>query len=312
MKLSYKTVRAAAVQLSPVFPFNKSETIKKTIKYMKEAQKEQTEIIVFPECFIPAYPNWTIDFDEPSDWEEDLARFTLEAVNIEAGDLLPLQEAAKETGIITVIGVNETVSNHTSTLYNSLVTIGSDGEIWHVHRKLFPSNREKLFHTRADSSTLEVVDTPVGRVGGLICYEHLQPLLKYALISQGEQIHCASWPGWPAFENGRNNKGVIETASKAYALEGQCFVIASSFYVPEHEASKADINNASWHYFGGSAIIDPSGNYIAGPLYDEEGILYADLDLSLIPKRKASIDTTGKDAYPEGLQLIIDKEKKKH
>ncbi|WP_010531785.1 carbon-nitrogen hydrolase family protein [Lentibacillus jeotgali] len=304
---SYPKIKAAAVQISPVFPFNKKKTITKMLEYVKEAADNQAEIAVFPECFIPAYPNWSIDFNEPSRWEEDLADFTLECVNIGRGDLEPLQRAAKENRITVVTGINEIIDHYDGVIFNSLVTIGSDGELLNVHRKVFPSNREKMFHTRGDVNGLNVVDTAAGRVGGLICYEHLQPMLKYGLITQGEQIHCASWPGWPVFENGRSNKGVIETASKAYALEGQCFVIASSFYVSKDEEGIDSIGNASWDYFGGSAIISPSGEYLAGPLYDKEGIVYADLDFSLIPKRKASVDVTGRDSYPEGFDVTFNR-----
>lgn len=310
-KKSYSKVKAAAAQISPIYPFDKKATINKMLRYLKDAADNQAEIIVFPECFVPAYPNWSIDFNDPAKWEDDLADFTLECVNMEKGDLLPLQEAAKEFGIVVVVGINEIVNNYDGVIFNSLVTIGSDGKVLNVHRKVFPSNREKLFHTRGDVNSLNVVDTSVGRVGGLICYEHLQPILKYGLIAQGEQIHCASWPGWPSFESGRSNKGVIETASKAYALEGQCFVIASSFYVPKGQEGTDQIGHASWDFFGGSAIISPSGEYLAGPLYDEEGIVYADLDFSLITKRKASVDVTGRDSYPEGFDVkLINRDRK--
>lgn len=301
----YKIVKVAAAQISPIFPFNKEETIDKVIRYVEEASANNAELIVFPECFIPAYPNWNLDFDHPNRWEEELADFTVNCINIDRGDLEPLQSAAQENNLTIVIGVNEIVSNYDGIIYNSLVTIDHEGKIINVHRKLFPTQREKMFHKRGDNVGLNILDTNVGRLGGLICYEHLQPLVKYSLISQGEQIHCASWPGWPDFENGRSNKGIIETASKSYALEGQCFVIASSFYVPEEEKEKVNLGDAHWNYFGGSGIISPSGEYIAGPLYDEEGILYADLDFELIVKRKSTVDTTGKDTYPEGINLVV-------
>lgn len=301
----YKVVKAAAAQISPIFPFNKGETIEKAVSYVEKAVVEKANIIVFPECFVPAYPNWNLDFDHPTKWEEELADFTANCVNIEKGDLEPIQRAAKENNMIIVIGINEIVSNYDGIIYNSLVTIDENGDIRNVHRKIFPTQREKMFHKRGDTEGLKVVDTNMGRIGGLICYEHLQPLVKYALISQGEQIHCASWPGWPDFTNGRSNKGVIETASKSYALEGQCFVIVSSLYVPKEEMAKANLGNAHWNYFGGSAIISPSGEYLAGPLYDREGIIYADLHFNLIVKRKATVDTTGIDTYPEGLTLTV-------
>ncbi|HZY65403.1 MAG TPA: nitrilase-related carbon-nitrogen hydrolase [Rubrobacteraceae bacterium] len=187
-----------------------------------------------------------------------------------------------------------------------MVFIGPMGEVLGKHRKLFPSNREKVFHARGDASGLNVYDTSVRRLGGLICYEHLQPLLKYALISQGEQVHCAAWPGWPEFPSGRSNRHVIDACSRAHALEGQCFVVAASLYVPASAAEDADLGNASWTFFGGSGIINPAGEYVAGPLHDQEGIVYGDIDLGLIPLRKATIDTTGRDSMPQTISLNVD------
>ncbi len=301
----YDKIIAAAAQISPVLPFHKSATIEKASVYVEEASRQGAHIVVFPECFVPMYPNWSIDFAEPGVWEDHLTEFMLHSVDLDSGDLDLLKQVARSYKTIVVIGINERVKQYDGMLYNSLVFIGQDGEILGVHRKVFPSNREKLFHTRGNGSTLQVYDTPIGRLGGLICYEHLQPLLKYACIAQGEQIHCASWPGWPNFKTGRSNKHVIDIASRAYALEGQCFVIASSLYVPPSEAEKANLGHADWSFFGGSAIIGPSGEYIAGPVYEQETVIYGELDLRLIPKRKASIDVTGRDSAPEVIQLKL-------
>lgn len=213
---------------------------------------------------------------------------------------------ARDKGVYVVVGANEVEEIYDGALFNSLFLIGPTGELLGKHRKLFPSNREKVFHGRGDASGLRVYDTALGRLGGLICYEHLQPLLKYALISQGEQIHCASWPGWPDFPGGRTNRHVIDVCSRAHALEGQCFVVASSLYVPASAADAAGLGNASWTFFGGSGIINPAGEYVAGPLYDQEGIVYGEIDLGLIPLRKAAIDTTGRDTAWETISMNID------
>jgi nitrilase len=287
---------AAVAQISPVFPLNKKASTEKAGEFIIEAAKRGAKIIVFPECYLPTYPNWSIDLSNPNEWVLNLRELTYNSVTIDDPEIETLKELARKNSIYVVIGINERQKPYDGVLYNSLVFIGTDGKIQLTHRKVFPSNREKVFHRRGDGTTLKVVETPFGRLGGLICYEHLQPLLKYSLIAQGEQIHCASWPGWPNFPGGRNNKHIIEIASKQYALEGQNFVLLSSLYVPPDEGAKAGFGNASWTFFGGSGIINPSGEYIAGPVYDQEKIIYGEIDLSLIITRKAAIDTTGRDA----------------
>jgi nitrilase len=298
--------KVAAVQMSPILPFNKNKTVDLVCQVIAEAADNGAKLIVFPEGFIPMFPNWTLDLEEkPNEWELHLREFTYNSILIPGPETERIGEVAKEKGVHVVIGVNEIEEKYDGALFNSLVFIGPTGEVIGKHRKIFPTSREKLFHARGDASGLKVYDTSLGRLGGLICYEHLQPLLKYSLISQGEQIHCATWPGWPNFENGRTNKHVFDAASRAYALEGQCFVIASSIYVPESVADNIDLGNASWTFFGGSGIINPAGEYVAGPLYDQEGIVYGEIDLGLIPLRKATIDTTGRDSAWETISMNI-------
>lgn len=302
-----KKLTAAAVQMSPVLPFDKSGTVELLCEATAEAADNGAQLVVFPECFVPMYPNWSIDLQDETGWAENLRDFTRNSIQVPGPETESVGRVARERGVYVVFGANEVEEPYDGLLYNSLVFVGPDGSVLGKHRKLFPSNREKVFHARGDASGLTVYDTSLGRLGGLICYEHLQPLLKYALIGQGEQIHCASWPGWPEFPGGRSNRSVIDVASRAHALEGQCFVIASSLYVPPDRAGAANLGNASWTFFGGSGIIGPSGEYIAGPIYDREGVVYGELDLSLIPLRKAAIDTTGRDSAPATISLNVDR-----
>ncbi|HTU01027.1 MAG TPA: nitrilase-related carbon-nitrogen hydrolase, partial [Candidatus Sulfotelmatobacter sp.] len=199
----------------------------------------------------------------------------------------------------------ERVAGRDGLLFNTQVFIGSDGRLLGKRRKLFPSNREKVFWGCGGAEDIRIFPMDVGQVGGLICYEHLQPLLKYAIMAQGEQIHCASWPGWPEYKQGRTNRHVIDAASRQYALEAQCFVVASCLYVDEQAVPPGTLGNAAWAFFGGSGILNPSGEYLAGPLYHGEGILYADLDLGLIPLRKTLIDPTGRDQRWDILSLNL-------
>jgi nitrilase len=304
--ISRRKIKAAAVQVAPVLPLNKEKTVDKVCEITAQAADAGADLVVFPECFIPMYPNWSIDLENPNEWAINLREFTYQSITVPGPETEKIGRIAREKGVYIVIGVNERVEKYDGVLFNSLLFIGPDGKIIGKHRKLFPSNREKVFHARGDASGLKVYDTSIGRIGGLICYEHLQPLLKYALISQGEQIHCASWPGWPNFSGGRTNKHVIDAASRAYALEGQGFVIVSSLYVPESMKEEAGLGNSSWTFFGGSGIINPAGEYIAGPVYDEETIVYGEIDLGLIPLRKAAIDTTGRDTAWETISLNVD------
>lgn len=287
---------AAVAQISPVYPLNCEATIEKAGEYISEAAKEGAKLIIFPECFLPAYPNWSIDLNNPKEWANNLLELTNNSICADGAEINKFCTLARQHSIFIVLGFNERVKLYDGVLYNSLAFISAEGELLHVHRKLFPSNREKVFHRRGSGETLKVVDSGIGRIGGLICYEHLQPLLKYSLIAQGEQIHCASWPGWPNYKDGRTNKHVIDAASRAHALEGQNFVLVSSIYVPPQEAERAGFGNANWTYFGGSGIINPNGEYIVGPLYDCEDILYGEIDYDLITLRKTAIDTTGRDA----------------
>jgi nitrilase len=305
IKMNGRKIKVAAVQVAPVLPLNKEKTVEKVCEVTAQAADAGAKLIVFPECFIPMYPNWSIDLERPNEWALNLLEFTQQSITVPGPETEKIGRVAREKGVHIVIGVNEKVDHYDGALFNTLLFIGPDGNILGKHRKLFPSNREKVIHARGDASGLQVYDTSIGRIGGLICYEHLQPLLKYSIISQGEQIHCASWPGWPDFAGGRTNKHVIDAASRAYALEGQSFVIVSSLYVPRSEKEAAGFGNADWSFFGGSGIINPAGEYIAGPVYDEETIVYGEIDLDLITLRKAAVDTTGRDTAWETISMNL-------
>ncbi|TFH36115.1 MAG: carbon-nitrogen hydrolase family protein [Dehalococcoidia bacterium] len=288
-------MKVASVQASPVFPMNREATVDKACSLIREAGRNGARLVVLPETFVPMYPNWSIDLSNPTEWAHNLLMLTRNAVEVPGPQVTKLCDAARAAQTCVCIGVNEYVSRFEGMLFNSLLFIDADGTLLGVHRKLTPSNRERCFWARGDGMSLRVYDTTAGRIGGLICYEHLQPLSKYMLMSQGEQIHCTCWPGWPNFANGRSNKGVFDVATRSYAIDGQCFVVASSMYVDPADGERAGLGNASWTFFGGSMIIGPEGDYIAGPVYDEEAILYGELDFDRIVLRKAAADLTGKD-----------------
>ncbi len=289
------TIRVAAVQASPVLPINREATVDKACSLIREAGSNGARLVVLPETFIPMYPNWSIDLSNPMEWPRNLLALTRNSIQVPGPETARLCEAAGSAQACVCIGVNEYLPLYEGMLFNSLVFIDADGTLLGVHRKLTPSNRERCFWARGDGTSLRVYDTAVGRLGGLICYEHLQPLNKYSLMAQGEQIHCTCWPGWPNFPNGRTNKHVFDVQTRSYAIEGQCFVVASSMYINPAEGERAGLGNASWTFFGGSMIVGPEGDYVAEPVYDKEAILYGDIDLDRIVLRKAAVDLTGKD-----------------
>lgn len=304
---SWKKFVAAAVQTAPVLPLSKKKTTEKVLDIMSKAKNEGARLMVFPETLIPAYPNFSIDLQNPNEWQENLRDLLSESVYVPGEEIDRIARHAGDLNVYVSIGVNERVRTFGGRLYNTQVFIDSKGRIMGSRRKLLPTNREKVFWTPGDGADLQVYETELGVIGGLICYEHLQPLFKYALMAQGEQIHCASWPGWPNYKNGRSNKHVIDASMRQYALEGQCFVIVSSMYIPVKDVPSGLFGNAAWAYFGGSGIVNPSGEYVAGPEYDKETIVYGEIDLSFNALKKSLVDITGKDQRWDVIRLAWQK-----
>jgi nitrilase len=298
-------IRVAAIQAAPIFPLNAKKTVKKVCALVAEAAAGGAKLVVFPETFIPAYPTISIDLTRPKEWLKTVADFSREAITVPGPEIRLVADEARKFKVHVSLGITERVPRFDGLLFNSMVFLGPDGSILLTHRKLSPSNREKVFWARGNGTTLTVLDTEIGRIGGLICAENLQPLWKYALMAQGEQIHCIGWPGWPKLKEkqGWDNRAIIDAAVRCYGLEGQCFVVSACMYIPESIGKDAGWENANWSFFGGTSISGPSGEYLAGPLYDQEGIVYADLDFEQILLRKALVDTTGRDARWDVVRL---------
>lgn len=307
-------VKVAAVQCMPVLPMNKKTTVEKALNLIEEAGRQGAELIVFPEGFIPMFPNWSMDMQIENEWSDLLTEMILNAIEVPGEETRALGAAAKKAGAYVCMGCNEVVENSAGILYNSLVFLGPDGNVISHHRKLTPSHRERVLHSRGNAEDLfHVVETRIGRIGGLICYEHLQPLFKYAMMTQGEQIHCACWPGWPGFPPpGRSNLPIGDYMSRAYAIEAACFVVLAAPWLSPELRQKYDkegyggMKNAHWGFIGGSGVINPVGEYIAGPLVDAEGIVCAEIDLREITKRKCYIDPVGKDSRWDVVRLDVE------
>jgi nitrilase len=215
-----------------------------------------------------------------------------------------LGEAAQAAGATVVMGVNERVAN-TRTLYNTLVFIGPDGELIGKHRKLMPTNHERMVHGLGDGSTLQVFDTPAGKVGGLICWENWMPLARYALYWQGEQIHVA-----PTADDSE----MFVINARHTAVEGRVYVISvcsiqrKASYPEDFELVSELAAEPEYLLSGGSVIVGPDGQILAGPLWREEGILYAELDMARLIEERQLLDVVGHYARPDVLSLHVNRQ----
>ncbi|MEV6425967.1 carbon-nitrogen hydrolase family protein [Streptomyces sp. NPDC051662] len=288
---------AAAVQAAPVF-LDTAATVEKTITLIAEAAGNGASLVVFPEVFIPGYPywNWTMNPVRGSSWFERLYR---SAVDIPGPEVDALRDAARDHGVVLVIGVNERARHSLGTLYNSLVIVGADGELLGVHRKLVPTWAEKLTWTGGDASTLRVHRTPIGPIGALACGENTNTLARFTLLAQGELIHTANYIALPVAPADYDMADAIAVRTAAHCFEGKVFsVVSCSTVSPEivdivagddEETRKllARPRNAL------SGIFGPDGRPVTEPLVDDEGIVYGEIDLARCIQPKQMHDITG-------------------
>lgn len=305
-----KKVKVAVIQDSSVI-MNKSECIKKTEQLSREAAKNGAQIILFPEAFIPAYPRG-LTFgakvgERSEEGKKDFTRYWENSIAIPGPDINALGEIAKKNKVYLIIGVIERDGNFNSgTLYCSILYFSPQGEYLGKHRKLKPTGSERIIWGEGDGSTLTVIDTPFGKIGGLICWENYMPLARTAMYSKGIDIYVA--PTADARDSWQDSMIHI-------ALEGRCFVLSCNQYVtkdlyPKDLACYSDLKDSPEIMCrGGSVIIDPKGNILAGPLFDKSGILYADLYLSLIPNSRYEFDVIGHYSRPDVFKLIINEKK---
>lgn len=308
-------VRVAAAQVKPVF-LDRKATIAKGVEIILEAGRNGAKLVAFPETWVPCYPLWIYG---AAGWDDPVSKRVYKqlqensvAVPSESTDRIC--EAAKEAGVTVVMGINERDADFSrGTLYNSLLYVSAEGKILGVRRKLMPTHAEKLLWGQGDGSDLQVYDTPIGRVGGAICWEHWMPLNRFAMHSLGEQIHVAAWPEVPELHH---------LASRHYAFEGRCFVICVGSYlrledVPSDFPLRSVLADAGQFgddpdelLPGGSGVIGPDGNWVVGPISGREEIIYADIDLSLIGEEQFAFDSVGHYNRPDVFQVSIDRRKR--
>ncbi len=302
-------LKLAIIQQAPAF-LDRAETLRRAVAWVGEAAAAGARLVVFPETFIPGYPAWLWRTRPGSDRSVNLAAYTrlLEnAVDLDAGDLDPLIQAAKEHEVTIVCGLNERDGRYSrGTLYNTVVVICHEGQIVNRHRKLMPTNPERMVWGLGDASGLRVVDTAVGRVGTLICWENYMPLSRYALYAQGVEIYIA-----PTYDSGSDWIGTMQHIAR----EGRCWVIGSGTPlmgadIPDDFPDKEECfpDPEEWINSGDSVVVAPGGRMVAGPLHEEKGILYADIDPGAAAAARYTMDVAGHYARPDIFTLTIDRE----
>lgn len=288
--------KAAAVQASPVY-LNASATAEKAASLVREAAANGAKLVAFPEVFVPGYPywNWITDPVTGSAWFEKLAKAS---VLVPGPEVDVVRKAARDTGCHVVLGVNERSPVSLGAIYNTLVFIGPDGTLLGKHRKLVPTWAEKLTWTGGDGSSLRVYDTEIGRLGGLACGENTN-MARFALLGQGELVHVASYISLPVAPPDYDMAEAIKLRAIAHSFEGKIFTIVSCSTVSEEiiaametvvPDARARLQRKSSAFSG---IIGPDGRVVGDPLIDDEGIVYADIDLERCIQPKQMHDIVG-------------------
>jgi nitrilase len=303
---TFPKFKAAAVQAAPVWQDRDGST-EKACTLIAEAGRQGAKLIAFPEVWLPGYPSW-IMLGTPLWGNDFFAELYANGVEIPSPTTATLCEAARQAGAYVVMGMNERAG---STLYCTQLVIDDHGNILGRHRKLKPTHAERTVWGQGDGSDLQVFDTALGRLGALNCWEHLQPLIRQAMYSIGEQVHVASWPSFSLYRKYSYALGAEACmgASRQYALEGGCFVLApvaiTSQEILDRLADTPERADLIEFGGGGTRIFGPDGSTIAGPApWDEETILYADIDLYDIARAKNFADPVGHYSRPDSLSLL--------
>lgn len=309
MPITHPAFRAAAVQAAPVF-LDLDATVAKTIDLIARAADAGAAIVAFPETWLPGYP-WWIWLGAPAWGLQFHGRYFDNSPAIDGPELARIRDAAARHRIHVSLGVSERADG---SLYMGQWLIGPDGALLARRRKLKPTHVERTVFGEGDGSDLHVTETALGRVGALCCWEHLQPLTKYAMYALSEQLHVAAWPSFSLYTGAAYALGpeVNTAASQIYAAEGQCFVLAPCGVVsPAMVAALCDApDRAAMLGAGGghAAIYGPDGRPLAERLPpDQEGLLVADIDMALIPIAKAAADPAGHYSRPDVLRLLINR-----
>lgn len=325
------TVVTVAIVQEPPALLDLDESLRRAVEHVRSAAASGASLVVFPETWLTGYPAWVFGM---AGWRDPVAqqwhaRLLEQSVVVERGvvdaggaageqgeeiedDLTPLRRAARECNATVVIGVNERPHRGSGSLFNSIVTIGPDGTTLNLHRKLVPTHTERIVWAMGDGAGLRVVDTPAGRVGGLVCWEHFNPLARQALHLQNEELHVALWPDMPESHH---------LAARSYALEGRCHVISAAQILSTDDlpgelldAYRAgvgpDAPESGLLFDGGSSVVGPDGAWLLEPVYGRAGVFTAQVDLDDRYRETLDLDVGGHSARPDVFRLTVDTERR--
>ena len=301
----------AIIQDSPEIN-KKSETIEKTLDLISQASSRGADLIVFGETWLCGYPVWLDVCSDVAFWDHEPVKSVWSemyssAIDLNSNDLGTIKKTAKEHKVWLVIGANEKISKGkgNGTLFNSVITISSDGIIMNTHRKLMPTYTEKLVHGTGDGAGLNSIETSFGNLGALICWEHWMPLTRQAMHEEAEDIHIALWPFV---------KEMHQICARQYAFEGRCHVVSAGqimkvSQLPSQLQLPENLNDSDWVMRGGSSIYGPDGSIIMAPVYDKKEIIIQELDLSSNIAEKMNLSVSGHYNRPDVFDFNVNRER---